>query len=87
MALWTCVPRDWEDPDGWVERAMRDCRAAPWSVVALHDLPTGAMRRLDGFLKRLRAEGAAFSQAFPGTATPMVAGRAGPALGALTAFG
>ncbi len=86
VALWTSVPRDWEDPDGWVERAVRGCRAAAWSVVVLHDLPTGAMRHLDGFLGRLRDGGAAFSQEFPHAAPPMVAGRAAPALGLLTAL-
>jgi len=28
VALRTSVPRDCEDPDGWVGRAVRDCRAA-----------------------------------------------------------
>ena len=84
-ALWTSVPRDWEDPAGWVERAVNDCVAEPWSVVVLHDIATGAMERLDDFLVRLTAMGAEFSQDFPETATPMIAGRIGPRLHALTA--
>ena len=52
--LWNCIPRDWEDPDGWLERALAQCRATPWSVVVLHDLPTGAMLNLERFIGLLR---------------------------------
>lgn len=48
--LWTSVPEDWLDPVGWVERAMADCRTRDWSVVVVHDLPTGAMDHLDRFI-------------------------------------
>jgi peptidoglycan/xylan/chitin deacetylase (PgdA/CDA1 family) len=27
LALWSSVPHDWDDPDGWVERALEDCVA------------------------------------------------------------
>jgi peptidoglycan/xylan/chitin deacetylase (PgdA/CDA1 family) len=75
VALWTSVPRDWEDPHGWVDRALADCRARDWSVVVLHDLPSGAMDRLGDFLDALIAEGAEFSQAFPPDVTPIVRGQ------------
>ncbi|SDC20817.1 NAD(P)-binding Rossmann-like domain-containing protein [Actinokineospora iranica] len=32
--------------DDWVQRAVNDIRRGPWSLVVLHDLPTGAMRHL-----------------------------------------
>jgi len=43
--LWTSVPRDWCDPDGWVDRCIADVEAVDWSVVALHDVagPISAM--------------------------------------------
>ena len=44
--LWNAIPRDWENPDGWVETALRQCAAQRWSLMVLHDLPTGAMRHL-----------------------------------------
>ncbi|HLK88148.1 MAG TPA: polysaccharide deacetylase family protein [Candidatus Binataceae bacterium] len=73
--LWTTVPRDWEDPLGWVERALNDCRTRPWSVVVLHDLPTGAMRQLDRFIARLRDARAEIVQEFPPECVPILRGR------------
>lgn len=75
LALWSSVPRDWEVPDGWVERALADCDAKPWSVVVLHDLPTGALNHLDRFLDSLLGRGAEFRQDFPAETTPILRGR------------
>jgi len=75
LALWSSVPRDWEDPDGWVERALADCAVKPWTVVVLHDLPTGAMVHLDRFLGSLFDRGAEFRQDFPVDTTPILRGR------------
>ena len=58
VVLWDRLPRDWEDPDGWVERAL----ALPGSVLVLHDLPTGAMDRLERFLDRAQDAGIEFGQ-------------------------
>lgn len=63
--LWNCVPRDWEDPVGWVERALEDIQSRDWTVIVLHDLPTGAMDRLGDFISGAKALGATFTQAFP----------------------
>lgn len=63
--LWNCVPRDWEDPVGWVERALADIQTRDWTVIVLHDLPTGAMDRLAAFIYGAKALGATFTQAFP----------------------
>jgi len=79
--LWNCVPRDWEEPDGWVSRALTACRQQPWSLVVLHDLPTGAMRNLERFLDRASAAGAEFVQEFPPECIPIHRGRAAMALG------
>jgi peptidoglycan/xylan/chitin deacetylase (PgdA/CDA1 family) len=84
MALWTCVPRDWEDPDGWLDRALADCAASPWPVVVLHDLPTGAMAHLDQFLSALSDLGAELRTDFPLDSTPIVRGRQIGDLSALT---
>src|ERR671927_129876 len=53
VVLWDRLPRDWEDPDGWVERAL----TASGSVLVLHDVPTGAMDRLETFLDRAQEAG------------------------------
>jgi peptidoglycan/xylan/chitin deacetylase (PgdA/CDA1 family) len=73
--LWNCVPRDWEDPMGWVERALEQCRSMTWSVVVLHDLPTGAMLNLGRFIERLRDAGAEIVQEFPPECVPILRGR------------
>jgi peptidoglycan/xylan/chitin deacetylase (PgdA/CDA1 family) len=72
--LWNAVPRDWEDPDGWVDRALAHCRSQPWTLLVLHDLPTGAMRHLDRFLATLQDLGAEFRQEFPPDCVPIVRG-------------
>ncbi len=73
--LWNSVPGDWRDPHGWVEVALDDCRSRPWSLVVLHDTPTGAMAHLDEFIRRLRDEGVEFASEYPPDCMPVVEGR------------
>ncbi|WMT77052.1 hypothetical protein [Bradyrhizobium sp. Ash2021] len=72
--LWKAIPRDWDDPDGWADRALDQCRAQPWSLMVLHDLPSGAMDHLERFLDRAAALGARFQQDFPPACVPMRSG-------------
>jgi peptidoglycan/xylan/chitin deacetylase (PgdA/CDA1 family) len=69
--LWNSVPRDWEDPAGWVERALADCRAKAWTLLVLHDIDTGAMKYLDGFIQSLLAQGSEIVQDFPPDCVPL----------------
>jgi peptidoglycan/xylan/chitin deacetylase (PgdA/CDA1 family) len=69
--LWSSVPHDWDQPDTWVYRCLDDVKAQPWSVVVLHDLPTGAMRRLPELLDRLADVGAEVVQEFPDSCVPI----------------
>ena len=69
--LWNAIPRDWDDPDGWVERALDQCRSQAWSLMVLHDLPSGAMNHLEEFLDRAQAAGARFRQDFPPACVPI----------------
>jgi peptidoglycan/xylan/chitin deacetylase (PgdA/CDA1 family) len=73
--LWNCVPHDWEDPANWVERAIASCAQQPWSLVVLHDLPTGAMAHLERFLDLLTRNKAAIVQEFPPECVPIRCGR------------
>jgi peptidoglycan-N-acetylglucosamine deacetylase len=73
-ALWNAVPGDWRDPEGWVERALEQCRGTGRALLVLHDLPTGAMDHLDRFLDAALAEGMGFIQAFPEACLPIVRG-------------
>ncbi len=77
--LWNSIPRDWNDPDGWVARAMAHCRAQPstpqnWTLMVLHDLPTGAMAHLDRFLDMVGEAGGQVRQDFPPDCMPIVDG-------------
>ena len=69
--LWNSVPRDWEDPDAWIDRCLTDVDSNEWTVVVLHDLPTGAMDRLPRFLDQLDARGANVVQDFPDDCVPI----------------
>lgn len=73
--LWTSVPGDFRDPDGWVDRALADCRSRDWSLVVLHDIRNGAVKHLNSFLRTLPAEGHSFTQEFPPDCTPILNGR------------
>ena len=73
--LWNAVPRDWERPDGWVDVALAQIAAQPWTLMVLHDLPTGAMRHLDRFLAEASRRGVRFRQDFPPASLLITAGR------------
>ena len=73
--LWNSVPGDYRDPDGWMDRALADCRTREWSLVVLHDLSNGAMQHLDSFLQKLLEDGHQFTQEFPPECTPIVGGK------------
>lgn len=72
--LWNAIPRDWEDPRGWAETALAQCLAQPWTVLVLHDLPTGAMGRLQIFIDRILDHGGRFRQDFPEECVPLLRG-------------
>jgi peptidoglycan-N-acetylglucosamine deacetylase len=72
--LWNAVPRDWEDPRGWAEVALAQCLAQPWTLLVLHDLPTGAMGRLRIFIDRVLDHGGRFRQDFPPECVPILRG-------------
>src|SRR5690606_960751 len=82
---WNAVPRDWERPVAWPETALAQCREAGTAVLVLHDLPTGAMDRLERFLDLAAAAGARFTQAFPDSCVPIRRGRVTGALDGLVA--
>ena len=81
--LWNAVPRDWEDPRGWPETALAQCLAQPWSLLVLHDLPSGALARLETFIERVRDHGGTFRQDFPPECVPL---RRGEVVGALAPY-
>jgi peptidoglycan-N-acetylglucosamine deacetylase len=72
--LWNSVPHDWDDPVGWVDRALTDVFGLPWTVLVLHDIASGAMAQLPRFLDELAIGGATVVPDFPESCLPIVAG-------------
>lgn len=81
--LWNAIPRDWEDARGWGETAIAQCLSQPWTVLVLHDLPTGAMGRLRIFIDRVLDHGGRFRQDFPPQCVPI---RRGEVVGELAGY-
>ena len=75
--------RDWEDPRGWAETAIAQCLSQPWTLLVLHDLPTGAMGRLRIFIDRVLDHGGRVRQDFPPACVPI---RRGEVVGELAAY-
>jgi peptidoglycan-N-acetylglucosamine deacetylase len=80
--LWNAIPRDWKEPEPWPRTALAQiaghrAKGTP-TVLALHDLPTGAMDRLAWFLDRLTDDGIVFSQEFPDETVIIREGRPAP---------
>lgn len=73
--LWNSVPRDWVNPNGWMDTALADLANRPWTLMVLHDVPSGAMRHLDGFLAEVKRRGWRFRQDFPPGCVPIAAGK------------
>jgi peptidoglycan-N-acetylglucosamine deacetylase len=73
--LWNCVPRDWADPVGWVDRALADVRTRDHTVVVIHDVASGAMDELPRFLDELDRSGVAVTGDLPDECVPIVGGR------------
>jgi len=74
IVLWSSLPRDWHDTEGWVDRALIQLEASPWSLMVLHDIGGGAMRHLDRFLGLVADRGGRVRQEFPPDCLPMVDG-------------
>jgi peptidoglycan/xylan/chitin deacetylase (PgdA/CDA1 family) len=79
MVLWNAIPRDWDDPEGWVDRALALCAERPWTLMVLHDIASGSMRHLDRFLDRVAERGGRLRQDFPPDCVPLVDGIASTA--------
>lgn len=73
--LWNCVPQDWRDPEGWVSTALRQIPSKDWSLVVLHDQPSGAMKHLDRFLAALKESNIPIVPDYPDDCVPIREGR------------
>lgn len=82
--LWNVVPGDWEDLDGWVDRAIDELKRREWSVVVVHDTIPGNAERIASFIDRARAEGHEFVADLCPDCLPIVAGQITQDLSKLT---
>jgi peptidoglycan/xylan/chitin deacetylase (PgdA/CDA1 family) len=79
MVLWNAVPGDFRDADGWPATAHAMLKAARDPVMlVLHDLPNGAMRRLDRFLGEVQDQGWHVRADPPPCCVPLRRGIPGP---------
>jgi len=83
--LWNSVPRDWENPEGWPERALGGLEREDWTLLVLHDLPSGAMRALPRFLDAVLERGIEITHELPPACVPIRAGRVVGSLDGLVA--
>lgn len=72
--LWNSVPRDWEDPGGWVDTALSQVAEHEWGVVVVHDYLRGNAPRIADFIERARSVGHEFVSEIAPECTPIVAG-------------
>ena len=63
--LWSSVPGDWKDQEGWVDRCVAEIAAREWTTVVLHDVENACLPRLVEFLDRVELLGVEFKQEFP----------------------
>ncbi len=75
LVLWNSIPRDWCEPQSWVETALEQCLAQPHTLMVLHDLPTGAMQHLERFIDLVQQAGGQFRQDYPSDCVPIVSGQ------------
>jgi peptidoglycan/xylan/chitin deacetylase (PgdA/CDA1 family) len=74
--MMNCVPRDWEQPEGWPEIAFEQMADQDWTLLIVHDVDRyGGMRQLPRFLDRALEEGVEIVQDFPAECVPIRAGR------------
>ena len=63
--LWNSVPRDFTDPDGWVDRGLQHVGAQDHTLMVLHDMPGACVDQLDRFIGILQDRGVTFVQDIP----------------------
>ncbi|MGR8948890.1 MAG: polysaccharide deacetylase family protein [Gammaproteobacteria bacterium] len=71
VMLWNSVPRDWVNPQTWVEAAMKDIEVNEHSLIVLHDIDSGAMRNLPNFLDQLIQKDVIFTLDLPVDCVPI----------------
>ena len=75
VVMFNCVPRDWEHPDDWPERAFEIAQDQDWTLLIVHDVKEyRSMKELARFLDKAIADGVEIVQEFPPDCVPIVKG-------------
>ena len=79
--MFNCVPRDWENPDGWPEVALSEMESLDWTLLVVHDVERyRGMKQLARFLDEALERGVEIVQEFPPDCVPI---RDGQVVGSL----
>lgn len=81
--LWNDIPHDWDDPEGWADRALAACTSDAHVLTVLHDIPGACLAHLERFLDEAQARGVEFSLDIPEGCLPIAAGVAREGLSAI----
>jgi peptidoglycan/xylan/chitin deacetylase (PgdA/CDA1 family) len=85
VVLFNCLPRDWEHPDDWPEKAFEIAKNQDWSLLIIHDVEEyRSTKELARFLDQAIADGVEIVQEFPPDCLPIVKGELVGDLTALT---
>lgn len=71
VMLWNSIPRDWVDTQTWVSKALSDIDENDHTFVVLHDIDTGAMDYLAGFIDEVLDRGIEISLKLPEVCVPI----------------
>lgn len=85
VVLWNSVPRDWEDPIGWVVRALFDIAKNDHTVIVLHDIPNACLDGLPALLDEAQRRGWEFTTDLPEECVPVRRGQLTTDIGPLVA--
>lgn len=85
--LWNSVPHDWDDPDGWPDRALADCAEGAHVSMVLHDVAGAALAQLAPFLDEVAARGIELVLEQPAACVPLHGGRVHADLSPITRQG
>lgn len=73
--LWSSVPCDWIDAEGWPARALEECAQQEHAVLVLHDLPGACVARLGEFLDEAKQRGFEIVDDLPPGCVPILEGQ------------
>ncbi len=70
--MFNCIPRDWENPDGWPDVVLEQMESQDWTLLIVHDVGRyGSMVQLARFVDEALGRGVEIVQEFPPDCVPI----------------